>query len=98
MPILARLGYAYARAGNRAEALNILAQMRARANDPGNAVNLAILYTGLGDHDKAFDALERAFAERDFTLGTIIKWNPYWGPLRADPRFERLLQRIGLNQ
>jgi serine/threonine-protein kinase len=98
MPVLARLGYAHAAAGNRAAALDILARMRARPDDPGYAANVAILYTGLGEKERAFEALEQAYLERDFTLGTIIKWNPYWDPLRADPRFERLLTRIGLNE
>jgi tetratricopeptide (TPR) repeat protein len=92
MPILARLGCAYARAGNRAEALKFLAQMRARPQDPGYALSVAILYAGLGDIDRAFQALEQAYAERDLNN---FPWLPYFDPLRADPRFTQLVKKMG---
>jgi hypothetical protein len=56
---------------------------------------VALLYTGLGDVDRALQALEQAYSERDFSMPATL-WLQYWDPLRRDPRFGRLLRRIGL--
>jgi tetratricopeptide (TPR) repeat protein len=95
MPVLGRLGYAYERSGNHAAALQTLAQMQARQRDLGYALSVALLYTGLGDVDRALQALEQAYSERDFSMPATL-WLQYWDPLRRDPRFGRLLRRIGL--
>lgn len=49
----------------------------------------------LNDMDEAFDYLEKAFDERDPSL-ILLKYEP-WAPenLRADPRFQKILERIG---
>jgi adenylate cyclase len=49
----------------------------------------------LNDMDEAFDYLEKAFIDRDPTL-ILLKYEP-WVPegLRADPRFQKILDRIG---
>jgi TolB-like protein/DNA-binding winged helix-turn-helix (wHTH) protein len=49
----------------------------------------------LGDTDKAFEALDRAYAERCPIL-TTLKYSWFWKPLRADPRYVKLLERMGL--
>ena len=94
---MARLGRAYVGAGNRPEALRIVARMEARPGDLGYALNAAILHIGLGNHDRAFALMEQALEERDFSMPNVITWLPYFDPLRADPRFTRLLERLGLN-
>jgi tetratricopeptide (TPR) repeat protein len=54
---------------------------------------VAIDYARLGDKDKAFLWLERAWSER---IGwAFLKIGPEWDPLRSDPRFADLLRRIG---
>jgi len=56
----------------------------------------ALVYTGLGDRDKAFTYLEEACEARDgwlIWLGT----EPKLDDLRSDPRFDGLLKRVGLN-
>jgi hypothetical protein len=58
---------------------------------------LAILYGALGDKEKAFASLEKAFTERAFQL-TSLKVEPGYDPLRADPRFQDLMVRVGLPQ
>jgi Tfp pilus assembly protein PilF len=55
---------------------------------------IAGLYTGLGNVDQAFAWLQRAYEERDDFL-MYLKADPMLDSLRSDPRFERLLQRIG---
>ncbi len=58
------------------------------------ALQIAIVYTQMGDFDRAFSWLERASAQRD--PGMIeLKADPELAPLRQDARFEALLQQIG---
>jgi TolB-like protein len=97
---LARLGYAYARAGRRPEALHMLDQIQALAPSVdsvsgGYELALADLYAALGDKDQAFVWLERAYQERDYNLNNL-RVNPFFDPLRPDPRFTQLLKKVGL--
>ena len=55
----------------------------------------ALIATGMGEHDRAFDCLEESFAHRVQMLSEI-NVEPAFDPLRADPRFADLLQRVGL--
>jgi hypothetical protein len=52
-------------------------------------------YAAVGDSDRAFAALERAYAERSAGL-TYLNVDPGYRPLRGDPRFADLVRRIGL--
>jgi TolB-like protein len=54
-------------------------------------------YSMLGDKDEAFKRLENAYQERDPKL-IELKTNPYLDNLRADPRFQELLKRVGLSR
>jgi hypothetical protein len=53
------------------------------------------IYAGLGESDQAFEWLERAYQARDPKL-PFLKVHPRWDSLRADPRFDDLLRRMGL--
>jgi DNA-binding winged helix-turn-helix (wHTH) protein/tetratricopeptide (TPR) repeat protein len=55
----------------------------------------AIMYCELGENDKAFESFNEAFERRELFL-THIKREPRLDSLRADPRFEELVKRIGL--
>ena len=55
----------------------------------------ATIHTVLGEHDAAFEWLEKAFAER-LALLTHIQAEPRFVPLRSDPKFGQLLQRMGV--
>jgi TolB-like protein/Tfp pilus assembly protein PilF len=55
----------------------------------------ALIHTGLGNHAAALDLLEQAVAQRDIWLAWL-KTEPRFDNLRADPRFQQLLRRIGL--
>ena len=101
-PNLSRLGYTYARAGRRPEALQMLDQVKALATSGENvtggyATSLAELYAGLGDKDQAFAWLARAYEEHDFTL-TNLRVYPFFDPLRSNPRFKQLLKKMGLEE
>jgi hypothetical protein len=59
------------------------------------AFHLAILCAEAGDLDAAFSYLDRAIDARDPSLVDLAV-APQWDPIRADPRFERCLARVGL--
>jgi tetratricopeptide (TPR) repeat protein len=91
------LGFAYARAGNQAEARKILVTLRqrhAKGLAPSGAI--AILYGALGEMNDAFAWLEKAYQERDPELTYLKVPNRRFEPLRKDPRFKLLLVRMGL--
>ena len=56
---------------------------------------LSILYVRIGEKEKALTALERAYQERQLHM-TEIGVEPAFDQLRADPRFKKLLQDVGL--
>ena len=94
--ILGPLGYALVKSGNRGEALKILGELKAMSRQKYvSPYDLAILYTGLGDKDKAIEQLNRAYEER---AGWIIdlKVEPFFDSLRSDPRFEEIVRRLRL--
>ncbi len=55
----------------------------------------AITYAALGDKDKAFAELEKAYKARDWFLQRL-KVDPFLDSLRDDPRFGDLVKRLGL--
>lgn len=93
------LGYGaavLARAGHDDEARQLtcrLEQMRREAYvDP---FNLAVSYAGLGDEDRALEELE-ALVEQGSAHSWIVAPEPFFDPLRPDPRFEAVLERLDL--
>jgi TolB-like protein/Tfp pilus assembly protein PilF len=54
---------------------------------------LAALYWMLGDRDRAFSFLDQAYVERDWTMREL-KVNPMFDPMRADPRFQKLVSKL----
>jgi TolB-like protein/DNA-binding winged helix-turn-helix (wHTH) protein/Flp pilus assembly protein TadD len=89
---------AYARAGRRADAVRLLAELKKRKQTgyvPAGAFVNA--YLGLGDYPQLFDAFERAYQEQSNIL-QFLKVHPFFDPLRGDPRFKDLLRRVGLDQ
>src|SRR5262249_33363507 len=92
----ALLGYAYAMAGRRADALRMLADLEERSKRayvPPSA--RALIYMGLGDKDQAFGWLDKAYAGRDWRLRDL-KAQPIFDSLRSDTRFTRLLKQMHL--
>ena len=56
---------------------------------------VAGVYSGLNEKDKAFEWLEKDFQNRDSRLPTF-RWEMQFQPLRDDPRFNDLLKRMNL--
>jgi tetratricopeptide (TPR) repeat protein len=93
---LANLGHAYARNGNRAEALNTLTRLQLLSKTRYvSPYAIALVYIGLADKQRAFVWLQKALTERSPTL-TTLKVDPIFDDLRADPRFVSLITQIGL--
>src|SRR5580698_1655472 len=91
----ANLAYAYALSGRRNEAVKILNDLKNQSrNGMPNAPEIALVYVGLDQKDQAMVWLEKAYAER---LNPGVLMRPAFDPLRADPRFQGLLHRIGLS-
>ncbi|MGH9838643.1 MAG: tetratricopeptide repeat protein, partial [Blastocatellia bacterium] len=94
--IWAELGHVYAVSGRRAEAENVLGELQERAAQRYvSPYEIAVIYTGLEEHDQAFEWLERAYRERSAWL-IYLKVEPILDRLRADSRFTELLRRVGL--
>ena len=87
---------AYAHAGRRSDALQLLAKLKQRRKAgyiPAAAFVNA--YLGLGDNEQAFYWLEQAYREKSNIL-QFLKSHPYFDPIRRDPRFADLVRRVGL--
>jgi TolB-like protein/Flp pilus assembly protein TadD len=90
---LALLGQAYARAGQREEAQNILARLGQEAKSRYvHAYSFALMYLALGDKERAIDELERTYRERADVFS--IKVDRMLDELRGNPRFEALVQKV----
>jgi TolB-like protein/Tfp pilus assembly protein PilF len=92
------LAYAYAMAGNRYDALKILNEQKELAKHRYiSPYHFAIIYTGLGDKDRAFECLENAFDDGVQEMPHLHS-RPMWDSLRSDPRYTALLRRMNLAQ
>lgn len=93
----ALLGAAYASGGEIDGATSILQDLERRTTSEYVApVLLSWIYAHIGEIDKAFEWLEKAYAERACTLGLGMRF-PLYDRVRPDPRFAELLVRLGLN-
>jgi TolB-like protein/DNA-binding winged helix-turn-helix (wHTH) protein/Flp pilus assembly protein TadD len=92
---LAGLTRAYVLSGRRDDALKISRKLTHSSTGGFEVIWVAAAYVALGDKDKAFEWLEKAYRGRDFTF-EILKYEPYWDGIRSDPRFTDLLHRIGV--
>ena len=91
---LADLAYAYALSGQRGEAERILAQLTELSKHRYvPETSMAVVYTGLGEKDRALDWLEKAYAEHAPGV-SMLKVDPRYNGLRTDPRFQDLLRRL----
>ncbi|HEX8494318.1 MAG TPA: protein kinase [Pyrinomonadaceae bacterium] len=95
--MIAALGHAYAIAGKRSEAEKILEQLNGLIAQQRyvSPYSIALVYAGLGDKDKAFSWIERAYDERDEAL-VHLKVDPRLDPLRSDSRFQNWLALLKL--
>jgi serine/threonine-protein kinase len=90
----AHLGYAYAMAGKTAAAMKVLTDLEKIARKSYvSSYYFAVIYLGLGEIDKTFAYLEKAYEERSGFL-PFINVEPILDSIRLDPRFTDLQQRV----
>jgi TolB-like protein/DNA-binding winged helix-turn-helix (wHTH) protein/Flp pilus assembly protein TadD len=93
---LSGLARAEALAGKRSEARDLLARLDEMAlRPPVAAFDRALVNVALGDKDRALEWLDQAYRQRASDM-LELKAEPQFDGLRADPRFEDLLRRVGL--
>jgi Flp pilus assembly protein TadD len=93
----ASLAHAYAVIGRKAEAEKILHDFERKSKSGYvSPYMIATIYAGLGDKDRAFEFLEKAYQERCWDITWQIKADLRIDNLRSDPRFQNLLRRVGL--
>jgi serine/threonine-protein kinase len=89
---LSALGYTYGVFGKRKEALKILHQLTLSNAAP---LQIARVYVGLGEKDRAFDWLQKGVANHRIDLG-VLRMSKEMESIRSDPRYAELLRRVGL--
>ena len=93
--IVGELGYGWAVSGNKTAAQDILDQLdRIAAHRYVDAYLIALIHLGLSERDKAFEYLEKAYAERSNSM-PWLKVEPKFDAIRSDPRYLDLLRRVG---
>ena len=91
---LGELGDTYARMGNKAAAQAAIQKLvDGSANNRVGTFEVAAVYAGLGEKDRAFEWLQRAYKVHDSEM-CYLKSDPRLDPLRSDPRFQALLRRM----
>lgn len=81
--------------GRRSEAEKVLHELLRQPDPAPYSYFIATLYTGLGNKERAFEWLNKAYEKHDGQM-VMLKVDPNLDSLRADPRFDDLLRRIGL--
>src|SRR6266700_2587976 len=86
---------AKAQSGDKDAAVRMLAELEeASRNREIPGAQRAVLYTSLGNRTEAIRCLEQSVADLDSQDVAWIKVYPTWDPLRGDPRFEALVQKV----
>ncbi len=95
--ILAALAQNHALAGNEGRARELLAELEQLSATRYVATTcFAVAHLGLGENSRALDWLEKGCDCRESPL-SALKVHPLYDPLRGEPRFQRLLERIGFD-
>jgi TolB-like protein/Tfp pilus assembly protein PilF len=93
--VLGVLGRAHGLSGNKMEAEKILEQLKKLSKERYvSAYSFALVYLGLGDKEEALRWLEQSYQDRAGSDIGFIRVDPLLDPLRGDPRFEVLADKI----
>lgn len=92
---VATLGVAYGLIGKQAEAEKVVAKLLAlNEQQPVQSFFLAMVYASLGKYEETFAWLEKSFENSNDVLLTI-QVLPVFDPIRADPRYARIVRLVG---
>lgn len=90
------LGWFYALAGKKEKAYELLTDLEERSKKGYvSSFWTAAIYLGLKEVDKAFEWFEKACKDRDSNM-IYFTVPPIFDPIRSDPRYQRLLEKMGL--
>lgn len=93
---LSSLAYGYAMSDNSEKAVELLKELEQLSkNKYVSDYYIAHVFTALDQKDKAFEFLERGYKNRDPAMWKL-KIDPTFDALRSDPRYEAMLEKIGL--
>ena len=88
------LGRTYGKSGSRTQALKVLEQLKELSKTRFvSSVDIALVCASLGDKDRAFEWLQKAYEDREAGL-VALRVDPMFDPLRSDPRFRDLVRRM----
>ncbi len=91
------LAHVYTASGEKGEAQKILRDLEHKAKQSSaSPYAMATIYAGLGESDKAFASLEEAYTKRSLGFPSWLQSDSVLDGLRPDPRFQNLLDRMGL--
>ena len=94
----AALGHAYAKSQKADEANKILDELNELSKRQYvSPLELAAIYAALGNDEITFQLLEKAYAEHSFHL-VNLNVSPHFKSISSNPRFQELVQRIGLRR
>jgi hypothetical protein len=95
---LGYLGCAYALVGRLEDTRGLLDELLVRKAQRFVPLRpFILLYTALGDIDRALDTLEDAYGQRDPVLFSVTAV-PLYARLRGHPRFEALMARLAAHR
>jgi eukaryotic-like serine/threonine-protein kinase len=93
--ILVLLAHAYAGAGKNEEAKNLLRELKEIAKHKYvDAYGFAIVHLAMGQKDEAMHWLEKSYADHAGADIALIRFDPLLAPLRSEPRFATLADKI----
>ena len=87
------LAHTYAASGRTDDARKMLDALQQRYGEDVESYFLGGIHAALGEKDEAFAWLEKAYDEHSFFL-VFLPADPWFDPLRDDPRFQSLLRRM----
>jgi len=91
------LAHAYLAVGRKIEAEKILRDLQRKSKKTSTSpYTMATIYAGLGENDKAFEFLEKAYSQKSLGLPSSLSSDFLLDSLRPDPRFQAILRRLGL--
>jgi eukaryotic-like serine/threonine-protein kinase len=95
---LAQLGQTYALAGRIKDAEAIIAELETQSKTRHVPfIDRALIYASVGRPDDAFMWLRRSYDSRENALA-LLDVDPDLNALRADPRFDEIVRRVGLRR
>ena len=93
------LAIAYALSGQTGKARDALAELLEWMGDHYvSPVDVAKVYCALGDRERVFEYLEKAYEERDETLIMPALMPPWCDFIKSDPRYKELMKKAGVEQ